>query len=88
MKKDNKGTQINLGSIYDIIPIIKDKLGNRCPEDDILNDILSIYTNKLFESINKAMYIHSYNLNGARKYNPDLPTEQEVFDNYRKNNSY
>lgn len=74
VKKDV--TTIDLGNVRDFIPMIREKVGDRCPSDDVLYDVLMCYTEKLMNRINKAFTLRY--LDEARKYDPSLPTAQEV----------
>lgn len=71
-------TTIDMGSVYDFIPLIREELGDRCPGDDVLQYVLKFHTEKLFDRINKAMSFRY--LEAAREYNPSLPTAQECMD--------
>ncbi len=71
-------TTIDLGHVRDFIPMIREEVGDRCPSDDVLCDVLMCYTEKLMNRMNKAITLRY--VDEARKYNPSLPTAQECFD--------
>ena len=69
---------MDLGCIYDFIPMIQEKLGGMCPREDVLREILNAYTTGLMKSINTALRFRY--VEAARKFNPLLPTAQECYD--------
>ena len=69
---------VDLGCIYDFIPMIQEKLGGMCPREDVLREILNAYTTGLMKSINTALRFRY--VEAARKFNPLLPTAQECYD--------
>lgn len=69
---------VDLGCIYDFIPMIQEKLGGMCPREDVLREILNAYTTGLMKSINTALRFRYVEV--ARKFNPSLPTAQECYD--------
>ena len=73
-----KARVLTFGNVYDMMPMIREKLGDRCPDDEVLKDILMMYTETLFSRMNKAMALRY--LDDARKYNPSLPTAQGMLD--------
>ena len=71
-------TDIEFGCMHDFIPVIRERLGDRCPGEDVLIEILDIYTEELFKSINKVM--RSRYIEAARESGSLLPTEFEKED--------
>ena len=69
---------VDMGCIYDFIPMIREKLGSMCPREDVLREILNVYTTGLLKSINTALRFRY--LDKARRFDPSLPTEQEMYD--------
>ena len=55
-EKNAKGNL--LISIYDIIPLIHEKLGKDCPSDDILKVILNIAFKQIVDAFNQAFEVH------------------------------
>ena len=79
MEKKSKGVvTVDLGCIYDFIPMIRERLGGMCPGEDVLREILNVYTGELISIFNKAMRLRY--VEDARMYNPSLPTVQQCFD--------
>lgn len=69
---------VDMGCIYDFIPMIREKLGSMCPREDVLREILNVYTTGLLKSINTALRFRY--LEKARRFDPSLPTAQEMYD--------
>lgn len=71
-------TDIEFGCMHEFIPVIRERLCDRCPSEDVLIEILDVYTEELFKVMNKAM--RSRYVEASRKSGSLQPTEFEKED--------
>jgi len=56
----------SLGSIFDVIPTIKEELGDRCPDDDVIRLIMTRTGNLIINRINR---LHVQSATNERRMN-------------------